>query len=123
MHGCLYTTDDTLYSAESDLTYYTAQDYMDVVDDATHTNESFESGCVTPGQSRECFDENSSGSLALDELIEKMDEYDNQECNEEIVKAERSYDSAVEVDDTQEVPHAGQFTVNAADLDCCILPM
>ena len=123
MHGCLYTIDDILYSAESGLTYYTAQDYIDVIGDATHTNESFDSGCVTPAQSRECFDENSSGSLALDELIEKMDEYDNQECNEEIMKAERSYDSSVEVDDTQEVPHARQFTVNAADLDCCILPM
>ena len=125
MHGCLYTTDDTLYSAESDLTYYTAQDYIDVVDDATHTNESFESGCVTPGQSRECFDENSSGLLALDELIGKMDQYDNQVSNEEIMKDdhERSYDSVVEVDDTQEMPYEGQYTVDAADLDCCILPM
>ena len=37
MHGCLYTIDDTLYSAQSDLTYYTVQDYIDVIDDATHT--------------------------------------------------------------------------------------
>ena len=44
MHGCLYTIDDTLYSAESDLTYYTAQDYINVIDNATHTNESFDSG-------------------------------------------------------------------------------
>ena len=125
MHGCLYTIDDTLYSAESGLTYYMAQDYIDVIDDAIHTNESFDSGCITPAQSRECFNDNSSGSLALDELLEKMDKYDNQDCNEEIMKDdyEKSYDSAVEVNDTQEMPYEEQFTIYAADLDCCILPI
>ena len=47
-----------------------------------------------------------------------MEEFDYQECNEESMKAYSSYDSAVEVDDTQEVSYAGQFTANAADLDC-----
>ena len=81
-------------------------------------NESFNYGCITLGPSRECFEENNSGSLALDKLIDKMEEFDNQECNEESMKAQSSYDSAVEVDDTKEVPCAGQFTANAADLDC-----
>lgn len=83
--------------------------------------------CTLP-RSREQYTENSDASQALSELLHQMEENDENPLRVDSIDHEvegSDDDESYDEDDEREkeVPFIAQFTMNAPDLECLILPM
>ena len=94
-----------MYTAESGSTYYTAQDVLESIE---HTS------CDT--------EEESGGSEALEELLNLMNEKDKEDNVKDENARQSDCSETSDDQDVREMPE-DELTLNAADVDCIVLPM
>ena len=67
---------------------------------------------------RELFEEDSDGSLALEQHLDQMEKCEKLQYTIDNMDFKSYGDEVIELDDIEEVPPGGSFTGNAANLDC-----